>query len=93
MLQIYFDRSAVKSPDSLTGTLVVRDPDGLDSIWLTIESSRTGEDGLLNDAFSSHFRYSVPAGLQAGTLLPVRLEARDLAGFLSTLDTNAVIIN
>jgi len=92
VLQIAFDRDSIQSPDTLTGTVQARDPDGLDSIWLTVNSSRTGEDGLLQGSFVSRFRSTIPAGLTPGLRLPVRVEARDLSGFSSTLDTIVVII-
>ncbi|MBI1968138.1 MAG: hypothetical protein HYS40_09120 [Gemmatimonadetes bacterium] len=92
MLSIIFDRTAVQSPDSLTGTIRAEDVDGLDSVWLTVDSSRSGEDGYFERVFLSRFRFNIPVGLVPGTLVRVRLEARDISGFRSALDTGVTIV-
>ena len=93
VLSITLDKDSVRSgtnpPDTLSGTLRAQDPDGIDSVWLQLgDDPSTGEDGLLQTAFQSPFRVVVPAGLTPGARLPVKLEARDVAGFRSVLDTS-----
>jgi hypothetical protein len=73
--------------DSVTGTVRAADPDGLDSIWLRVDTTRVGVDGMLEPAFERPFRLGVRAGLPAGTRIAVVLEARDVVGFRSQLDT------
>ena len=93
MLSITLDKDSVRSganpPDTLTGTLRAQDADGIDSVWLQLDDDPSiGEDGLLQTAFQSPFRVVVPAGFTLGARLPVKLEARDVAGFRSVLDTS-----
>lgn len=83
-----FDRDSVRSPDTLTGSMRADDPDGLDSIWLTIDAGPPlGADGLLKSAFLASFRAEVRAGRSAGDHLPVLLKARDVSGLVGELDT------
>ena len=91
-LSITFDRTDVQSPDTLTGRVRAEDADGLDSVWLTVDSSRSGEDGFLERVFSSRFRFNLRPGIPAGTVVPVRLEARDVGGLISVLDTNVTVV-
>jgi len=93
VLSITLDKDSVRSgtnpPDTLTGTLRAQDADGIDSVWLQLDDDPSiGEDGLLQTAFHSPFRVVVPAGFDPGVRLPVKLEARDVAGFRSALDTS-----
>jgi len=81
-------RSATNPPDTLTGTLRAQDADGIDSVWLQLDDDPPiAEDGLLQTSFQSPFRVVVPAGFSSGARLPVTLEARDVTGFRSVLDT------
>ncbi len=90
-LQIELDRTAVHSPDTVTGHISVSDPDGLDSIWLTVDASQAAADVFLETSYGASFGLAVRSGFGAGQKVPVRLEARDLLGFRSTLDTSVVI--
>ena len=93
VLNIVLDRTLVHSPDTLKGTLRAQDPDGIDSVWLAVDSSpRAGEDGLLQTAFESRFRSLVRAGHGPGDRIAVILEARDVTGFRSRLDTSATVV-
>ncbi len=90
-LQIELDQTAVHSPDTLTGHVQVSDPDGLDSVWLTVDSSLASADAFLETTYGASFSLSVRSGYTPGQHVPVRLAARDLLGFLSTLDTSVVV--
>jgi hypothetical protein len=90
-LQIEFGKTAVHSPDTLTGQVQASDPDGLDSVWLTVDSSRGGADAFLATSYAAPFSFKIRSGYTAGQHVPVRLEARDLSGFRSTLDTFVVV--
>ncbi len=90
-LEIELDRTAVHSPDTLTGHIQVSDPDGLDSIWLTVDASQASADAFLETSYGASFGLAVRSGFGDGQRIPVRLEARDLLGFRSTLDTSVVV--
>ena len=83
----------VTSPDTLRGTLRAEDRDGIDSVWLTLDiQQRTGSDGFFQRTVLVPFRLDVPPGLSPGTVLDIRLEARDIVGFRSILDTSVTVI-
>ena len=90
-LQIVLDRTVVHSPDTVTGHIEASDPDGLDSIWLTVDASQAAADVFLETTYGASFGLPVRSGFGPGQKVPVRLEARDLLGFRSTLDTSVVI--
>ena len=92
VLGIVFDRTSVSSPDTVSGRVRAEDVDGLDSVWLTVDSSRSGQDGYLDRVFSSRFLHNLPGGIPPGTRVPVRLEARGLSGFISILDTSVRVV-
>jgi len=77
--------------DTLTGSVGAEDPDGLDSLWLQVDTIRVGVDGLFDTAYRNRFRLPIRAGLPPGRV-PVSLEARDVLGFLSQLDTFVTVI-
>lgn len=78
--------------DSVTGSVRATDPDGLDSIWLQVDTTRVGVDGLFETAFDRPFRFGVRSGLPPSTQVPVVLEARDVVGFRSRLDSFVTIV-
>lgn len=86
------DRTKLQSPDTLTGRVRAEDEDGLDSIWVTSSGDTLAQDGFFDLVFVSRFRFNVAAGLPPGTVVPVRLEARDVPGFTSAVDTFAVVV-
>ena len=91
-LAITIDRDSVGSPDTLTGTLRATDADGVDSVWLSVDSAApVADDGRLEPAFLASFRAPVRAGHLPGDHVAVRLSARDVDGFLGVLDTFAVV--
>jgi hypothetical protein len=82
-----FDQAEVQSPDTLTGDVRVHDPDGIDSLWLVVDTTRFGIEGFLGDEIAGPFEVEIPAGRFAGEAIPLILEARDVLGYVSTLDT------
>jgi hypothetical protein len=79
-------------PDSVAGTLRVEDADGLDSVWVTVDGAVAGENGSFDRVFTSRFRFPIAAGRGVGSQLPVRLRARDIAGFQVIRDTHVVVV-
>jgi hypothetical protein len=92
ILQIVLNQTQVTSPDTLTGTVRAEDRDGIDSVWVTVDDQRAGQDGFFETVVVAPFRFLIPPGLPQTTVLPVRLEARDIAGFSTTLDTIVVVV-
>lgn len=85
-LGVVFDRTV----DTLSGIVWAQDPDGIDSLWLSLDAARVAKDGYFKSTFSSRFTYDVPRPLGGGaTTVQVRLSARDALGFASFLDTTA----
>lgn len=67
------------------------DADGLDSVWVALDSVEKGEDGGFDQAFSSRWRFVVTAGRNPGDILPLTFRARDIAGFVAQRDTYVVV--
>ncbi len=94
LLSIVLDSDTVRSTtpnDTLRGTVRVEDSDGLDSIWMQVDTARAGADALFETAYRNRFRFAIRAGIPAGTL-PVKVEARDVVGFRSQLDTFVTVV-
>jgi len=79
-------------PDTLSGTVRAEDTDGLDSVWVTVDSAVAGEDGGFDRVFSAPFRFLIGAGKTPGTVLSVQLRARDIAGFQVIRDTSVTVV-
>jgi hypothetical protein len=79
-------------PDSVAGTLRAEDADGLDSVWVTVDGVVAGESGGFDRVFTSRFRFPIAAGKGAGTQVPIRIRARDIAGFQVVRDTHVVVV-
>jgi hypothetical protein len=91
-LSITIDQDSVHSPDTLTGAVRADDADGLDSIWLSIDSTAPlGADGLFKTTFIGTYHGTVPGGHVLGDHVSVRLTARDIAGYVGGLDTFVVV--
>ena len=94
VLAVVLDSTTIHAgpSDSVTGSVRVTDPDGLDSIWLQVDTTRVGADGLLETVFERLFRFAVRAGFTPGARVPVVLQARDVVGFRSQLDTFVTVV-
>lgn len=68
------------------------DPDGIDSVWVTVDAVVAAEDGMLERVFTSRLRFPIAAGKTDGTQIPVEIRARDIAGFQVTQDTHVVVV-
>ena len=91
-LAITLDQDSVLSPDTLTGSVRADDPDGLDSIWLSVDSAPPlGADGLLDPTFLAPFRAGIRNGHVAGDRIVVQLSGRDLSGYVGVLDTFVIV--
>jgi len=91
-LTITIDQDSVGSPDTLTGTVRVEDVDGIDSVWLAVDSAPPiGEDGLLEPTFFAPFKAGVRTGHVLGQRVDVRLSSRDISGFTGVLDTSVAV--
>ncbi len=86
-IRLTIDQDSVRSPDTVTGTITVRDDDGIDSVWLSVDTVRRGDDGFFQPTYVSTYRFPVPAGRVLGDLVPIHGEARDVVGFLGVRDT------
>lgn len=90
---IMLDKIRVRSPDTLTGTVRVQDPAGIDSVWLILDMApQFGTDGLLQPVFLAPFRTRIPAGYTPGRQLVLKVAARDLDGFVGERDTFVTVV-
>ncbi|MGH7699064.1 MAG: hypothetical protein ACREMJ_00870 [Gemmatimonadales bacterium] len=92
MLTLTLDATTVCSPDTLTGRARAQDPDGIDSVWVTLDGQEWRLDGRLERAFEHALTLPVPPGLAEGTAVAVALRARDLAGMSDTVQHDVVVI-
>ena len=91
-LSITLDQDSVLSPDTLTGLVRADDPDGIDSIWLSVDSAPPlGADGALDPTFLATFRAGIRNGHVFGDRVVVQLSGRDLGGYFGVLDTFVVV--
>ena len=86
-IRLTIDQDSVRSPDTVTGTITVRDQDGIDSVWLSVDTVRRGEDGFFQTTYVRTYRFPVPAGRVFGDTIRLQGEARDIVGFLGVRDT------
>ena len=77
--------------DTLAGNVRAEDADGIDSVWVALDSVEKGEDGVFDRVFSSRWRFVVAAGRPQGDRLPLTFRARDVAGFEVQRDTYVVV--
>jgi hypothetical protein len=78
--------------DSVAGTVRAEDPDGLDSVWVSVDLVVAGADGRFERAFTAPYRFAIAAGKPATTRIPIQFRARDIAGFVAIRDTFAVVV-
>jgi hypothetical protein len=97
-LSLTLDRTLVESnnpptpPDTLHGTAEVNDPDGIDSVWVSVDSVVAGEDVGFDAHFVTRFRFPIKPGRMPSTRIPVEIRARDIAGFEAKQDTYVVVV-
>ncbi len=77
--------------DTVSGTVRAEDPDGIDSVWVTVDSEERGENGGFDRVFSARYRFLVPPGQQPGIRLILQFRARDIAGFEAQRDSYVVV--
>ena len=76
--------------DTVAGTVHVEDSDGIDSVWITLESVERGFDGGFNRVFESPYRFVVQGFQQQQ--VPLVFRARDISGFEVQRDTYVVVL-
>ena len=86
-LAITLNRLEVDSPDTLGGRVRAIDPDGVDSLWLVVDTVRYGFEGFLVNDVEGRFVVPIAPGLAPASPVSLRFEARDALGFVATLDT------
>jgi hypothetical protein len=80
------------APDTLVVHVRAEDQNGIDSVWVQLaQEPPIGADGLLDTVLEGPFRIIVPPGLGNGTVLPVKVRARDVVGFRSERDTSVTV--
>jgi hypothetical protein len=77
--------------DTVAGNIRVDDPDGIDSVWVTLETVERGFDGGFEASFSDRYRFVVQ-GFTPSDQIPLTIRARDVAGFEVQRDTYVVVI-
>ena len=80
------------SPDTVAGDLRATDPDGIDSVWISVDQAHEGVDGRLEREFRTTFRMPVRGGLDAGTPVAIVARARDVAGFTDTVQHSLPVV-
>jgi len=97
-LTFTLDQTTVQSnnpptpPDTLSGQVRADDADGLDSVWVSVDSVEAGEDAGFHRTYITTFRFLIGAGKSAASEIPVRIRARDIAGFEAARDTYVVVV-
>src|SRR5438477_324164 len=87
------DTTVVSSrTDTVSGSVHVVDPDGIDSVWVTVGSEQQVHDGGFSRGFTATYRFITPSGQQAGTHIPMVVRARDVAAFETQKDTYVVVV-
>jgi hypothetical protein len=92
LISVSLAKTTVRSPDTLNGTVQVTDADGIDSVWLAVDSAPFESwDGAFATAFTSSFRVLIARGLSPGDRLPVTVSATDVTGFEGEVDTAVTV--
>lgn len=76
----------------MTGIVSTEDPDGIDSVWVTLDSVELGESGGFDQFFSHRYRFFVAPGRTLGEQVPLRFRSRDISGFEVQRDTYVVVV-
>jgi hypothetical protein len=83
--------STVFSPDTLAFVVVAQDPDGLDSLSVTVLDATKAYNADFNTEFTVNVAVLVPSGIAPGNLITIFARARDITGAV-TLDTATVTV-
>ena len=78
--------------DTVSGSVRASDTEGLDSVWVSVDSIVKGDDAGLQRSFSSRYRFVVPAGRRPGNQVPLSFRARDISGFATQRDSYVVVV-
>jgi len=76
----------------VSGTLRATDADGIDSVWVTVDSQLHAQDAGFSQTFNTSYRFIVSPGQAPGTHIPMSLRARDVAAFVTQRDTYVVVV-
>lgn len=94
-LTLTLDETTVRSAppaDTVAGALEAADPDGIDSVWVSVDSVVQGADAGFDRVYVYRFRFLIGTGKDPGTEIPVVVRARDAAGFEVTRDSHVVVV-
>jgi hypothetical protein len=75
----------------VAGDLRVEDRDGIDSVWIMLDTFEKGDDGGFDQVFVSRYRFVVQ-GFPPAQQIPMTFRARDITGFVVQRDTYVVVI-
>jgi hypothetical protein len=90
-LSIVFDKDSVSTTDTLQITMGANDPDGIDSVFLVVDSEPTiGADGFFQTNWLGQVLVQVRPAHVLGQRIRIEYSARDTNGWLGTLDTFVV---
>jgi hypothetical protein len=76
----------------VTGIVSTEDADGIDSVWVTLDSVELGENGGFDQFFSHRYRFFVSPGRSVGEQVFLTFRARDISGFEVQRDTYVVVV-
>jgi hypothetical protein len=77
--------------DTVAGEIRVEDRDGIDSVWITLDTFEKGDNAGFNQVFVSRYRF-VTQGFSPPQQVPMIFRARDISGFEVQRDTYVVVI-
>ncbi|HTR20141.1 MAG TPA: hypothetical protein VMH88_04735 [Gemmatimonadales bacterium] len=90
-LSVKFDKDSVSTSDTLQVTMAANDPDGIDSVFLVVDSEPTiGADAYLQTSFVGSVLVQVRPSHVRGQRVTVQFSARDTHGWVGILDTFVV---
>jgi len=61
------DSVSASKVDTVSGTIRAEDPDGIDSVWVSVDAELRGESGGFNRVFSARYRFLLPPGSSRGS--------------------------
>jgi hypothetical protein len=84
--------NTVFSPDTLNLVIRASDPNGLDSVTVTILGVTEEVDAFDRTETVGLVRWPIPAGLVPGETVAVRAYAKDLVGERTTVDASVTVV-